>query len=1504
VCVAGDVQVFALNALCRSVHWDCPFSTMDQSLRSASRRGLGGDVDKPPSVETRGAVSCSCSLSESPASLVADTAAYAVLRSLLPSDPWSSQQELAVSPEGVGEGASVLTSPSTLVRFVAECLVADPLSLDQINAVTVPVQCGGGPDWSLSLSGDVSPSTSPWQSTGFSSPNDPTTFSLWRVPGFKPDDPPCRKLFRDKLRVPAFMAASLVRSAILAAPSDDRRRAVAVEVAERAWCNAYSSYSQDLPLMDLLAPSSEATMSIHSVVSSSSPHGAHQGGARRLHNRSDMSFGTIDADKLASSNGAEVSSTDRSSILSRPASVAAPSPAAAFPADVQRKAHDAISRILRRFSPVRLGDALCIRAGIDPSLGLAAISVRQAAAVLERAPNMPAAGGGGGRSEDLESHAQHRRAVSVGVRNRGLSPGGSTARKASHRLQSSERDLLSRKAGNRQRFRGPQCKSMETDEAGDEFPSSLCASCAVRNSMLSCNESESTTWVSASLIPSFGVVDALEEKELPDIAEQSSPSTSDSDAATAHPGEGSSSFGSGYRSAEEAADKWRKLSVPNHAFSCVQTATRVQKGLLRESSSKASSQLTNFPWSPGYGLSRVAIALPSVGQTMHSIATACFQQARGGSFHDAWEATRHRVDVCIEKLRTEEGVSPTSAGGELPLAGDGATLLHSPTATGKGFFLPPPSAPSTPRWSGAMDFDATDDSCEAVEAMAIDQAKKNGEVVLGIVKRAIARWPTRRRATILQLLRVITPEMCALGMSRAPRPLCVQQGLLSAAALRMEAHGFEDAADLNPIHTSIPSAVSVGILVDAVVSKHCLWAPPRSPSPSLSSPSSAIEAFSHSLVRDSIVKAILLLNPPSPEYLGVGPAPTPFSTAWFALAMSARSRRESVETTNISREACSPEAMSYLVQSCRPAASLRMSFLGLEPLVSCLIERHPDLAVLASDKARAQRYATFVLVCIGYALGGSHATGVSLRELKKSNLGEALHACAVGHLDRVVPFALELFEGCERRFQALSGTGVLTPRSTGGSDWTGRCDEAWSTDSRQAAIACLLDTHRYPIRSATGKPLVDAGMQRLLSEFGEMLCHPAEADHVTAWQLLCAIDAAVARVITMACRAVEAEPWFAELSLIGSVMGPDTAATTPKPTRIASSHSLTPRTSAASSPGKGSFGFTAEAGAGAPSFSFHATSFYIMRLASGKVRPLTTGQPGKLSFGDWVWLECVNGLIGEVDTDGLMFDAVAGYGGAEAVTAVDMSVGAEERVWTAIRTQQPAKSPASVVDRHAAKTLVTRQLQAHRPAQVARMDGLPHLIIPPSPIVASPESDSPQHRRVDSVRSASSLGHTRSSSGGGSAMDPLERLAGSRVALFTDGALSPATSKEVNAYTATVARRNRHSTLASAGSRLISPLADDPRSEPLSARARVSEWSGEPHPIPMTAQLEMSAEHFVVRRDAGRILQQVIDVLRPVVDSTGMCAPVSMLSLRQSGRGKDVLDLLVARPAVGQAPVD
>lgn len=160
----------------------------------------------------------------------------------------------------------------------------------------------------------------------------------------------------------------------------------------------------------------------------------------------------------------------------------------------------------------------------------------------------------------------------------------------------------------------------------------------------------------------------------------------------------------------------------------------------------------------------------------------------------------------------------------------------------------------------------------------------------------------------------------------------------------------------------------------------------------------------------------------------LGPSPSATSAArpsFMSSRASSLARSISSVTGATDGPACSSAASS--VGSARssmtrtparsgPVGPQKYAVSSVQHLFDALCRRHPDLATIAADERRRPRYTHFVAAfCIG-ALRGHTATFVTERDLRQSNLVEALAACATHSLEKLVPFAPDAFARCESRF--------------------------------------------------------------------------------------------------------------------------------------------------------------------------------------------------------------------------------------------------------------------------------------------------------------------------------------------------------------------------------------------------------------------------------------------------------------------------------------------------------
>ncbi|KAA0162746.1 hypothetical protein FNF28_04564 [Cafeteria roenbergensis] len=657
----------------------------------------------------------------------------------------------------------------------------------------------------------------------------------------------------------------------------------------------------------------------------------------------------------------------------------------------------------------------------------------------------------------------------------------------------------------------------------------------------------------------------------------------------------------------------------------------------------------------------------------------------------------------------------------------------------------------------------------------------------------------------------------------------------------------------------------------------------------------------------------------------------------------------------------------------------------------------PEL--IAGSVSARRRYCDFVLGGVASALGGDFERGLAVRELQASNLGVALQACATGHLSRVQPFAVELFTPVQQRFLAASQHGVVGRaddsrdgvaagaaadarggRAAGGGGGAASAAAAAATAGagsdpeqvggallqeaippalRRAAIACLLDTQTFPLRARDGRPLVDPALARMLGEAEDLLCVPAREGRVTAWQLLCAIDAPVPRIIRMAVRALCGEVWFRERfrgapfeQILAATKEEDhspaasssatTKVRTPPP-QSAAGGGGTPRAGGITPPATaGGFGLAAsprgggaDSGSGSGSgtrssaegfadddddalsvasasdaaiaarnaaqapvaFSFRATSLLALRLVNGAVRELGSGVPGLLTFADWVNLECANGYLGHLALDWLWCGALAGHAGASFIDRAAVRAAAEERVWDALRLQSPPQAPANVVAEGSAARIIDAAFGWNDGG--AELDTVERHVSPDAESVeylASPmASGSIEHV---GGRTMAVRGHRALVT-----MRGVQRGLGAVPAhsVFMDGFISPVTKKEAGGSTVTSKQLRR---LVSNGV-LLTQTSD--RTALLTPSSDRTDRSSGDRVMPLRAEArrEWLRLHAAARQDVQRILVSVGDLFRPralvAAEAGDGAVDIVVNTANRAWPSGGVLPLLVDRVQQGMA---
>ncbi|KAA0154779.1 hypothetical protein FNF29_02308 [Cafeteria roenbergensis] len=1328
-----------------------------------------------------------------------DRLALRLLEALLPSNPWEESTpprcERHAAPSEAAERFEQLRS---LVRAVT------PTKPNSVTTVTVPVTCG--PAVRRSSFRLPGASAAPAMDRGQMGPQAPgarglaaealaagarerelSAIALWRVPGLKADDSAVRALFRDSLRVPAFVAAGIISCAASVSESDEACRHQAVQLAEEAWFQA-----------------------------SGLPH----------------------------------------------------SP------EARERAYAAVTMLLRLLSPVRLGDELCIRAGIDPSLVLAAFD-DDAARRIVSGLSLDAAAAAGSMLSDPDVADPYSFASMI------LPAAATTVR------------------------------AVATARLADA---------------LGCGMAEAHVTVSSS-------------RHL---------------------------CGDKPRSADRAP---ARLSID------VATSPVVDGGSSGASSGHAPSTSRSRS-----GQLTASLSGPAGPFLSPRSAAAHGSNAASGSLSPTSTALFHGDGASVGSGRKRPGRSARSS-----LARSGAATLgdssHTSGMGGRGHrdgAVPPAAEGVAP---GGLDGPQPSDTVAAVAA----SARRSGEIILGMVERAVARWPFRRRVSLLQLLRVVTPELCEAGSRRLPRARCVHQALLDIGTRSVEASlrrgGAVQSLAEGPTRAS-PARRAPGITPWGV-SELC-----RLVLPGLADRGTAAAA---SLQRALSEAASAVASRP-PAQVGalrgaLGGLGTLLRRAAFSPVRPAASGR-------------------ILGPASRAAARLpadrRIPLAGYFGIVDALAERHPDLASIAGSVSARRRYCDFVLGGVASALGGDFERGLAVRELQASNLGVALQACATGHLSRVQPFAVELFTPVQQRFLAASQHGVVgraddsrdgvaagaaadarggraaagggggggaasaaaaaatagagsDPEQVGGA----LLQEAIPPALRRAAIACLLDTQTFPLRARDGRPLVDPALARMLGEVEDLLCVPAREGRVTAWQLLCAIDAPVPRIIRMAVRALCGEVWFRERfrgapfeQILAATKEEDhspaasssatTKVRTPPPQGAAGGGG-TPRAGGITPPATaGGFGLAAsprgggaDSGSGSGSgtrssaegfadddddalsvasasdaaiaarnaaqapvaFSFRATSLLALRLVNGAVRELGSGVPGLLTFADWVNLECANGYLGQLALDWLWCGALAGHAGASFIDRAAVRAAAEERVWDALRLQSPPQAPANVVAEGSAARIVDAAFGWNDGG--AELDTVERHVSPDAESVeylASPmASGSIEHvgGRTMAVRGHRALVTMRGVQRGLGAV-PAHSV-------FMDGFISPVTKKEAGGSTVTSKQLRR---LVSNGV-LLTQTSD--RTALLTPSSDRTDRSSGDRVMPLRAEArrEWLRLHAAARQDVQRILVSVGDLFRPralvAAEAGDGAVDIVVNTANRAWPSGGVLPLLVDRVQQGMA---
>ena len=537
---------------------------------------------------------------------------------------------------------------------------------------------------------------------------------------------------------------------------------------------------------------------------------------------------------------------------------------------------------------------------------------------------------------------------------------------------------------------------------------------------------------------------------------------------------------------------------------------------------------------------------------------------------------------------------------------------------------------------------------------------------------------------------------------------------------------------------------------------------------------------------------------------------------------------------------------------------------------------------------------------------------------------------------------------------ATAGAGS-DPEQVGGA----LLQEAIPPALRRAAIACLLDTQTFPLRARDGRPLVDPALARMLGEAEDLLCVPAREGRVTAWQLLCAIDAPVPRIIRMAVRALCGEVWFRERfrgapfeQILAATKEEDhspaasssatTKVRTPPPQGAAGGGG-TPRAGGITPPATaGGFGLAAsprgggaDSGSGSGSgtrssaegfadddddalsvasasdaaiaarnaaqapvaFSFRATSLLALRLVNGAVRELGSGVPGLLTFADWVNLECANGYLGQLALDWLWCGALAGHAGASFIDRAAVRAAAEERVWDALRLQSPPQAPANVVAEGSAARIIDAAFGWNDGG--AELDTVERHVSPDAESVeylASPmASGSIEHV---GGRTMAVRGHRALVT-----MRGVQRGLGAVPAhsVFMDGFISPVTKKEAGGSTVTSKQLRR---LVSNGV-LLTQTSD--RTALLTPSSDRTDRSSGDRVMPLRAEArrEWLRLHAAARQDVQRILVSVGDLFRPralvAAEAGDGAVDIVVNTANRAWPSGGVLPLLVDRVQQGMA---
>ena len=1297
-----------------------------------------------------------------------------VLTSLLPASPWADG--------ATGHRRSPLQgTPQTRARERLDHLkalirAATPTGSSGFTTVTVPVACGPHArhaEFRLPGSPELGNEAARASRRAAQGGENLSGVSLWRVPGLKADDAAVRSLFRDVLRVPAFVAAGIISCAAAVAERDEAERQLAVTLAEEAWLRAAG-------LLD-----------------------------------------TIES---------------------------------------RERAHASVTTLLRRISPVRLGDQLCIRAGIDPSLALAAFDDATGLAAITDGWGAAAHPVTDGTSAEQDYMTPGTKgAVSAGAATTGLSM--STVSRSSRERPGSASGALST-LSTRDVDAATASRTLGGEGAGG-----------------------------AARAPAM-------QAETPELART-----------------------------RESAAAWRSAVVPDNARSCVGTVTRVRSQLLEAGTSDEAAPEEPEVSSP-YAFA--SLILPAAATTVRAVATSRYADVAGCDLARA----RAVVEGTPELGGRARVPSPTTPGfgagagarisvvsGSSPMAGGaaevmgprrppsnrrsglarlGASVVSSPSsvssAEGLGMEVRLSSAAGGRSVSSMSSGQGSESGLGAPdgispEAMATvaASARRSGEIILGMVGRAVSRWPFRRRVSILQLLRVVTPELCSAGKRRLPRAQCVHQALVDMGERSVEA--------------GLPS-VSAGLALEGYgLASAPACTLPFTPA-ALSTLCAAIRpgAHCHSEARRRVLEAALR----------------------DAAAVVAASPPRAVPGSTTPPASVSTILRRLTMASSGPGhRTRRVPLTGFCGIIDALAERHPDLAPIAGSASARRRYCDFVLAGVASALGGDHTRGLAIRELRASNLGVALQACATGHLQRVQPFALELFTPVEQRFLSASRLGV-TSRRGGATPTPGArpsaISERFPPAVRRAAIACLLDTSSMPVRAADGRPLVDPALARILDEHAELLCLPAAPGLVSPWQLLCAIDAPVPRIVRMAVRALARRSWFRSCfpsvdlrSLaVGSPedeitprddFGPMPGTSSPTASGGRDGRVSTPRSGAGSpSGGGGGFGFDADETEAQMSvtLAFRATTLLSLRLVGGSVRRLDSGEVGMLSFVDWVNLECANGYLGQLNMDWLWCAAIAGHAGPDVIPQASVRAAAEERVWDALRLQFPPEGPATVCGDETAKAAVEAAVKAAAMAARRASD-------------LTTARTAATHASAASSAASSSLSMMEAP--GGHFRRPVLTMRGVErsfasvpaQSVFMDGFVSPASRRQVGDAHASsrqmrrlVAQQLTTSTGRSERSR--GPLLLSTERTPTSGRVADGSPMYGATPLTPAVRREWLRLHAAARQDVMRILISVGDLFRPASLVQAMAGDgavdIRVQTARRSWPAGGILPLLVDRVLV------